>query len=437
MQLRYFVPFKAQEGVDSQYALKEKLLNIEGVAVDSSVNLNKWQVPEEDLDFFVSTLIGAQLRIDHAESAMAVIGKVPEGKRLGSAVQFRAEIGDAAIIEKVIRGYLTHVSVQVDSDDVECSKCKRSTRKEGVLVHLCPGAWEIVHKPKVRELSIVASPAYKNTTFAPLGFAAAMNEDQWGAVLNRVQVTEKYPVPSDQSSTDSRLLDGNKDVGSKGDLQEPENKTDEPKLSREVKHLSEQQTGQQEASPHTAQVVNVGPGETAPKQVDYAPFMKQLQDLKQQIYQAEGAEADSEIDTLKKQVAKLESDLAKKATKRTLAKKVSELSRKMSETAEAAEGEEAEEGEEGEENNEDEDEEAKPSGPVDVVSKRKGSVAGKETKDAKETEASKASKASNTPYGAGKGIVAVDELQKDALGGPDYGWFKDILKAKNRLVGLK
>jgi chromosome segregation ATPase len=157
--------------------------------------------------------------------------------------------------------------------------------------------------------------------------------------------------------------------------------------------------------------------------------MKQLQDLKQQIYQAEGAEADSEIDTLKKQVSKLESDLAKKATKRTLAKKVSELSKKMSEAAE--EGEEAEEGEQGEESDEDEDEEAKPSGPVDVVSKRKGSLAGKETH---ETEASPTS---NTPYGAGKGIVAVDELQKDALGGPDYGWFKDILKAKNRLVGIK
>jgi hypothetical protein len=402
MQLRYFVPFKAQEGVDSQYALKEKLLNIEGVAVDSSVNLNKWQVPEEDLDFFVSTLIGAQLRIDHAESAMAVIGKVPEGKRLGSTVQFRAEIGDEAIIEKVIRGYLTHVSVQVDSDDVECSKCKRPTRKEGVLVHLCPGAWEIVHKPKVRELSIVASPAYKNTTFAPLGFAAAMNEDQWGAVLSRVQ-----------DSTDSRLLNGNKDVGSKGDLQEPENKTDETKKLREVKHLSEQQTAQQEASPHTAQAVNVGPGETAPKQVDYGPFLKQLQDLKQQIYQAEGDAIDSEIDTLKKRVAEMEAELAKKATKRQLSKKLSELAKR----AEAEESEEGEEGEEGTEGG------PKPTGPIDVVSKRKkGEEAEAEEAEAQEAEASRSSK---TPYGAGKGIVAVDEVQKDALGGPDYGWFRD------------
>ncbi len=56
MQLRYFVPFKAQEGVSAEFALKEKLLNIEGVAIDTSVNANKWQVPEEDLDFFVQNL---------------------------------------------------------------------------------------------------------------------------------------------------------------------------------------------------------------------------------------------------------------------------------------------------------------------------------------------------------------------------------------------
>ena len=51
MQLRYFVPFRAQEGVSAQYALQEKLVNIEGVAIDTSVNANKWQVPCEDLGF--------------------------------------------------------------------------------------------------------------------------------------------------------------------------------------------------------------------------------------------------------------------------------------------------------------------------------------------------------------------------------------------------
>jgi hypothetical protein len=192
MQWKYFITFKAAD-VDAQMAIRERLLPIEGIAIDTSVNANKWQVPPEDLDFFVSSLQGSQLRIDHAESAMAVIGKVPQASRLGDAVQFRAEIGDLPIIEKVLRGYLTHVSVQVDSDDVQCSACGKPSRTEGMLTHLCPGAWEIVHKPRVRELSIVASPAYKNTEFKPLGFAAAMNDSQ-NCYQNADQVMQRVKV---------------------------------------------------------------------------------------------------------------------------------------------------------------------------------------------------------------------------------------------------
>lgn len=259
MELKYYVPFKAQIGQDAQLALKESLINIEGTAIDTSVNSNKWQVPEEDLDYFVSTLLNSQLRIDHAESAMAVIGKVPEAKRLNDTAWFRAEIGEASIIQKVLRGYLTHVSVQVDSEDVECSACKKQSRKEGMLVHLCPGAWEIVHKPKVRELSIVASPAYKKTEFKPVGFAAAMNESQSnvrmcegicisGACTDEGGVTcTKKAWSLDQKSflearklqiskkllalrlvIDSELLNGNEDVGSRRDPQEPEKKPLKP-----------------------------------------------------------------------------------------------------------------------------------------------------------------------------------------------------------------
>src|SRR5271157_4206189 len=311
MQLKYYVPFKAQIGQEADLALKEKLLNIEGVAIDTSVNSNKWQVPEEDLDFFVSSLQGVQMRIDHAESAMAVIGKVPEAKRAGQTALFRAEIGDQAIIEKVIRGYLSHVSVQVDSDDVECSKCHKPSRKEGMLIHLCPGSWEIVHKPKVRELSIVASPAYKNTEFKPVGFAAAMEEDQWAAI----------------SKSLSHNSEGG-DVGSRPkEPQEPENKTE----SKEVKPLSAQQNGQQAASPHQAQgVVNVAPGEGAPKQVTYDELTNQVVKLMDQV---KTAGTDAEIEALNKKVAEVEAEVAKRATKTALTRKLTELSKKMSESA--------------------------------------------------------------------------------------------------------
>jgi chemotaxis protein histidine kinase CheA len=377
MKIQYFVPFKAQQGVDAQFALKEKLLNIEGIAIDSSVNSNKWQIPAEDLDFLTQSLAGAQLRVDHAESALMIMGKVAEAKRDGDRVLFRAEVGEEKLIEKILRGYVTHVSVQVDSEDVECSKCKRSTRKEGMLIHLCPGAWEIVHKPTVRELSIVASPAYKTTDFQPVGFFAAMNDAQWDAIVKSV--------------TDSQSLDKGDDVGSNREVQEPEKQ----KLkAKEVKHMSVK--ADKDASPHQAQgVVNVAPGETAPKQVEYQDLMNQLQQLEKQIREGHPSASDSEIDALNKKIGELETEIGKRARKRELSKKLSELTKKFSE------------------------EEATP--------EEEGKEEGEEAKVPKaEAEAKRAS---------GKGIVAVDEISRDMLG--NYDWFKDLLKAHKKLVGFQ
>jgi hypothetical protein len=377
MQLKYYVPFKAQEGVDAQFALKERLINIEGLAVDTSVNKNKWQVPEEDLDFFTATLKDAQLRADHAESVFMFVGKVPEARRQGQEVYFRAEVGgEEKLIDKILRGYVKYVSVQVDSDDVECCKCKKLTRKEGLLVHLCPDAWEIVHKPRVRELSIVASPAYEKTEFKPVGFAAAMDLNQQEAA----RAAGSNPAISRSLESD--------DVGSRREPQGPENKKNETK---EVKHLPEQ-NAQQGASPHQAQgVVNVAPGEQAPKEHTYQEYIDQLTQLEKQIMQRPGA-SDAELDSLGKKLADLEGELAKRARKAELGKKISELSKKLGEAQEEGQEEGEEEG--------------------------------------KSPSAEEAKRAS------GKGIVATDEINRDALG--NYDWFKDLIKASRKInAGFK
>ena len=170
-------------------------------------------------------------------------------------------------------------------------------------------------------------------------------------------------------------------MGSKRErLQEPENK----KFAKEVRHLSEH-NAQQSASPQRAQgVVYVAPGETSPKQVTYEDFMQQLQQLEKQITQTSTSEA--EVEALKKKVAELEGEVAKRATKRSLSKKISELSKQLQQPQE--------DGNEGE-----------------------------------DSEAESARRAS------GKGIVAVDEMQRDALG--NYDWFKDLLKAHKRLTGFQ
>ncbi len=48
---------------------------IEGQAIDSSVNKNRWQVPEQDLDYFCSSLAKAQLRINHGDHVEDVKGR--------------------------------------------------------------------------------------------------------------------------------------------------------------------------------------------------------------------------------------------------------------------------------------------------------------------------------------------------------------------------
>ena len=188
LSLKYHVPFQAQENT-----AKNGLIHIQGEALDDSVNQNRWQVPSEDLDFFTESLKGAQLRIDHTESVLSIVGKVTNAVRIGNKVNFEAEVSGDAIIEKIIRGYLDSVSAQVDSENVVCSKCFLQSRKAGVLVHLCDGAWEIVHEPKVRELSIVASPAYANSKFKPLGFASAMDQSQnWNQAKADMQDLQEF-----------------------------------------------------------------------------------------------------------------------------------------------------------------------------------------------------------------------------------------------------
>lgn len=397
VQLRYFVPFKAVEGVKADDALKNRLLPIEGTAIDTSVNANKWQVPSEDLDFVTATLQGAQLRVDHAESVRDIIGIVSRVQRQSNTVLFKAEVGDVDIIEKIFRGYVTHVSIQVDSTDVECSKCKRPSRKDGLLIHLCPDAWEIVHKPVVRELSIVASPAYKNTEFAPVGFAAAMNQ-------NQIDLLQK----SIENIQSSRSLKGD-DVGSRQTPQEPEDKTRDKQ--KEVNAMSESKDG---VSSHKAQgVVNIAPGEQPAKQVTYEDLMNQLQKLEQQIRSPSAS--DAELDALAKKVSELEADIAKKASKKSLSKKVSDLAKKLSDMdAEDASDDASRKGEDAKK--------GESSRKAEPDSKDKPPF-GEFSEDAKKGQA------------LGKGIVATDEIQRDALG--NYDWFKDLLKAHKSLVGLK
>jgi hypothetical protein len=199
-----------------------------------------------------------------------------------------------------------------------------------------------------------------------------------------------------------QLSEDNKDVGSKGNLQEPENKIESKK---EVKPLSAQNNGQQAASPHQAQgVVNVAPGEGAPKQVTYDELTNQVTKL---IDQIKTAGTDAEIDALQKRVAEVEAEVAKRATKTGLTRRLTELSRKMSESAaDAAEDGSAKKSRKGE----------------DGASESDGDGDGKKPVPQAESAESAGRKAT------GKGLISTEELDTEQ-NGPSAPWFKDILKA--------
>jgi|SRR5271157_2112958 len=98
--------------------------------------------------------------------------------------------------------------------------------------------------------------------------------------------------------------------------------------------MSSNQNGQAGASPNKAQgVINLAPGEGAPKQVTYEDFEKQLNDISNQL---KTAGTDTEIAELGKKIADIETEMSKHATKKALTQKLNQLSKKMSDSAEAA-----------------------------------------------------------------------------------------------------
>ena len=206
---------------------------IEGQAMDTSVNKNRWQIPSEDLDFFVETVNKAGLRINHGLTTESVKGAVTKAWRVGDQVFFQAEVsGDPVLLTQIEKKYLRMVSPKVVSDNIVCSLCQGKTRDaDMVMIHLCAGAWEIVHQPRCLELSIVAEGAYTNNLFRFKGFAAAMDESQrLGLVASVCKCTDKSHCPCGLKDLKAKLqpdlhglnnITGEKNKMSSGENQPP------------------------------------------------------------------------------------------------------------------------------------------------------------------------------------------------------------------------
>ena len=229
------MPLELNYDVEVQASLDDirKTGIIEGQAMDTSVNKNRWQIPSEDLDFFVETVNKAGLRINHGLTTESVKGAVTKAWRVGEQVFFQAEVsGDPVLLTQIEKKYLQMVSPKVVSDNIVCSLCQGKTRDaDMVMIHLCAGAWEIVHQPRCLELSIVAEGAYANNLFRFKGFAAAMDESQRKALVASVcKCTDKSHCPCGLKELKAKLqpdlhglnnINGEKNKMSSGENQPP------------------------------------------------------------------------------------------------------------------------------------------------------------------------------------------------------------------------
>jgi len=136
------------------------------------------------------------------------------------------------LLTQIEKKYLRMVSPRVVSENIVCSLCQGKTRDDNMMmVHLCAGAWEIVHQPRVLELSIVAEGAYPNNLFHLKGFAAAMDESQRrGLVASVCDCEDKSRCPCGLKELRAKLqpdlhglnkINGEKNKMSSGENQPP------------------------------------------------------------------------------------------------------------------------------------------------------------------------------------------------------------------------
>jgi len=180
--------------------------------------------------------------------------------------------------------------------------------------------------------------------------------------------------------------------------------------------LPEQQTAQQASSPHKAQGVvntNNGQGESAPSQVNYADFMKELEGLQNQI----ASDDDAEADAMRAKIAALQKQVANRATKQQLGKKISDLQQQLDSGSGAAEDAEEPDGDEDGTTNENL-----------VDTSDDGAVSSKTSHKA-----------------TGKGMIGTDaERNQPGMAGEttmsvfgNIDWFKDVAKATAKLKGMR
>lgn len=199
-ELKWFTSFSAAESEKGSDFTK---LTLRGILIDASQNKNAWMVEKEDFVQVAKDFVGKQIRVDHSEKVSDVKGVVktteidePHSEAKSEwdppteypHIHYVGEISsnDPNVIVPIKLGYVSSVSPAVDAKTLLCSKCRKPMMDKFVKNCDCEDSVILLKDIQPRELSIVASPAYKGTIMVPFGFAAAVDN----SLLTKEQILD-------------------------------------------------------------------------------------------------------------------------------------------------------------------------------------------------------------------------------------------------------
>lgn len=146
--------------------------------IDTTVNANRWAIPESEIDNVISQLAGKQLRIDHSNNKVRnIIGVFSEAWQDPddeTSILAKGWIDDEYVAKLVHNGSVTDVSIAGEPEKAYCSECKKSVMK-GPCGCDSKEAYEIIENMKVTEISVVTEGAYTNAKIMP-NFSASVND---------------------------------------------------------------------------------------------------------------------------------------------------------------------------------------------------------------------------------------------------------------------
>ena len=159
----------------------DERLPISADVVDTSINKNKWRIPDSEIDNIINQIgLGIPIKINHSKDDVRnIVGLLNQGEKYFdndlTKVRSKGFLNDRDTAKKVWDGTIGKISIDGMAKNHTCTECKASMvgRKK---CPKCGNSEKEVTDWDVKEFSIVDDAAYDNTEILPFQFSAALDQ---------------------------------------------------------------------------------------------------------------------------------------------------------------------------------------------------------------------------------------------------------------------